>query len=161
MNAVAILQSAIPKGLNTGTRKLPKIASKLSAGCETRFNLTSKDCKNQITIVAQKIIVKALLKVVLDDISFEIYNLQEYMYYLLDNIDRLNKAKKYFDKMKSAKSENKREYFLEYGKMYLITNEQPENVEKIISEYQEAYTIRKEKINKLLNEKKIIKNLKV
>ena len=108
-----------------------------------------------------KIIVKALLKVVLDDISFEIYNLQEYMYYLLDNIDRLNKAKKYFDKMKSAKSENKREYFLEYGKMYLITNEQPENVEKIISEYQEAYTIRKEKINKLLNEKKIIKNLKV
>lgn len=108
-----------------------------------------------------KIIVKALFKVVLDDISFEIYNLQEYMYYLLDNIDRLNKAKKYFDKMKNAKSENKREYFLEYGKMYLITNEQPENVEKIISEYQEAYTIRKEKINKLLNEKKIIKNLKV
>lgn len=108
-----------------------------------------------------RIIVKALLKVVLDDIAFEIYNLEEYMNYLLENIQRLNKAKKYFDKMQNAKSENKREYFFEYGKMYLITNEKPENVETIISEYQSAYSIRKEKINKLLNEKKIIKNLKV
>ena len=59
--AVEILQSQIPRGLKTGTMKFPSSASMLSAEFDTRFNLVSKVCKNQIIIVAQKIIVKAFV----------------------------------------------------------------------------------------------------
>lgn len=107
------------------------------------------------------IIVRALLKVVLDDISFEIYNIQEYMYYLLDNIQRLNKAKKYYNKSLNSKTENKKQYNLEYCKIYLEKSENPDEIDLLIKQYQDAYSARKEKIDKLINEKKIIKNLKV
>ena len=61
INAVDTRQSLIPRGLNTGTRRLPSIASRLSEESATRFSLESKDCKNHIIIVAAKIIVKALV----------------------------------------------------------------------------------------------------
>lgn len=107
-----------------------------------------------------KIIVKALHKVVSDDIDFEIYNIEQYLYYLLENIERLNKAQKYYNKAKSAKNEDKKNYYLDYVKMYLITKETPETIPVLLEEYENAYSIRKEKINKLNNEKKIIKNLR-
>ena len=61
INAVVIRQSLMPRGLNNGTRKFPNIASRLSAVSCTRFSLVSKFCRNQTAIVAQKIIVKALV----------------------------------------------------------------------------------------------------
>ena len=61
INAVEILQSEIPNGLNNGTIEFPSIASKLCAESVTKFNFASKVCKNQIIIVAQKIMVKAFV----------------------------------------------------------------------------------------------------
>lgn len=61
INAVDILQSLMPKGLNIGTMKFPRVARMLSAESVTRFNLVSKFCKNQIMIVAVKIIVNAFV----------------------------------------------------------------------------------------------------
>ena len=107
------------------------------------------------------IIVKALLKVVIDDISYEIFCMQEYIDYLQENIKRLSTAEKYFNKMKNTKSENRSQYFYEYTKMYLEKNEDIKNIPEIKQEFIEAYKLRKEKIDNLYNEIKIIKKLKV
>ena len=59
MNAVEIRQSDIPRGLNIGTNRFPKPASILSAESVTRFKRVSNVCKNQISIVAKKMMVNA------------------------------------------------------------------------------------------------------
>ncbi len=58
--AVDIRQSPNPSGVKTGERAPAIIAKILSFESVTIFRLVSKLCKNQITIVAPKITVKAL-----------------------------------------------------------------------------------------------------
>lgn len=106
-------------------------------------------------------IVKVLLKVVIDDIEYEIYCVETYIKYLEDNLKRFKTINKYYDKMLNAKSESKKEYFLEYTKMYFQNNETIDNFKQIEQEYQEAYKIRKEKIENLYSEIKNIKQLKL
>ncbi len=107
------------------------------------------------------IIVKALIKVVLDDIYYEISCTQDYLNYLQDNIKRHKTLHKYYDKMQNAKSQNKKEYFHEYMKIYFEKGETVENFETIEQEYINAYNLRKSKIDDLYKEIKIIKKLKV
>ena len=107
------------------------------------------------------IIVKTLIKVVIDDISYEIFCTQEYVDSLKENIKRLEKAEKYYEKMKSAKNEKKEKYFYEYTNYFLEQGENIDNFIKIKQEYADAYKKRKEKINNLYDEIKKIKNLKM
>ena len=107
------------------------------------------------------LIVKVLLKVVIDDIAYEISCTGEYVDYLKENIKRLETAEKYYLKMKNAKSKDKQEYFSEYVKMYLEKDESIDNFQTIKEEFEKAFEIRKNKINKLYSEIKIIKKLKV
>ncbi len=107
------------------------------------------------------IIVKALIKVVIDDISYEIYCAQDYLSSLEENIKRLSKAEKYYNKMKQATTNDKKEYFLEYTKMYLTQNETIDNFMKIKKQYTDALKLRNDKINSLYKEIDIIKKLKV
>ena len=93
------------------------------------------------------IIVKTLIKVVIDDINYEIYCTQEYVDSLKENIKRLEKAEKYYEKMKSAKNEKKENYFYEYTKLFLEPGEDINNFIEIKQEYADAYKKRKEKIN--------------
>ena len=106
-------------------------------------------------------IVTALIKVVIDDINYEIFCMQEYVDYLGESIKRISKAEKYFNKMNKSKSENRHQYYYEYTKMFLEKNEKITEVPNIKKEYKEAYNVRKEKINNLHNEIKIIKKLHV
>ena len=106
-------------------------------------------------------IVKTLIKVVIDDVNYEIYCTQEYVDSLFENIKRLEKAEKYYTKMKNAKNENKEQYFFEYTKMYLLQGENINNFMSIKKEYENAYKIRKTKIDNLYDEIKKIKKLKV
>ncbi len=106
-------------------------------------------------------IVKVLIKVVIDDINYEIYCTQEYVNSLSENIKRLEKAEKYYKKMSEAKNESKQQYFYEYTKMYLEKGEDLNNFIEIRKEYQDAYKVRKSKIDNLYNEIKKIKHLKV
>ena len=108
-----------------------------------------------------RIIVKALIKVVLDDIAYEITCVQNYVDYLAENLKRFRTANKYFEKMLESKNDEKREYFKQYTEIYLEKGETIDNFKEIESEYQHAYDIRKEKIDNLYNEMKIIKKLKV
>ena len=106
-------------------------------------------------------IVKVLIKVVLDDIYYEISCAQDYVDYLQENIKRLETVQKYYNKMIKSKTDDKTNYYLEYMKIYLIENETVGNFFTIYDNYKTAYQIRKAKIDNLYNEVKIIKKLKV
>ena len=107
------------------------------------------------------VIVKALIKVVIDDIAYEIYCVEDYIKYLKENIDRLNKVDKYYTKKNNSKSENKKNYYSEYAKMYLSEGEDETNYLEIKQNYIDALETRKKKIDKLQGEIKVIKKLKV
>ena len=106
-------------------------------------------------------IVKGLLKVVLDDVYYEIACSQEYVDYLLENIKRLELIEKYYNKMQKAKTADKKNYFLEYMKIYFKENENVDNFQQTYVDFKNAYELRKSKIDNLYNEAKIIKKLKV
>ena len=107
------------------------------------------------------IIVKTLIKVVIDDINYEIYCTQEYVESLKDAIKRLEKAEKYYQKMKSAKNQKKEQYFYEYTMCYLEKGEDIKNFIDIKKEYEKAYIRRKSMIDTLYDEIKKIKKLKM
>ena len=106
-------------------------------------------------------IVKVLLKVVLDDVYYEIACSQDYVDYLEENLKRFKQIEKYYDKMLKAKTESKKNYYLEYMKLYFQKNETIDNFRTLYQDYKSAYQTRKEKIDTLYNEAKIIKKLKV
>lgn len=106
-------------------------------------------------------IVKVLLKVVIDDIAYEISCTQDYVDYLEENIKRFKQINKYLDKMNSAKKDSQREYFKQYAEMYFEKGETFDNIAEIEQEYINAFNVRKAKVDNLYNEIKIIKKLKV
>lgn len=106
-------------------------------------------------------IVKVLLKVVIDDIEYEISCLFEYVEYLKTEIERLVQIDKYYEKMIAQKRESKQEYFAEGMRVLLRKNETIENYKDVLNEYRNALNERKLKIDKLNDEIKKIKKLKV
>ena len=104
--------------------------------------------------------LKALIKVVIDDISYEIYCTQKYVENLKDELKRFDIVNKYKDKMEKAKRESDREYYLEGMKQLLVGQESLDNYRQIQVEYQEAYDRRKKNIDHLYDEIKVIKKLK-
>lgn len=106
-------------------------------------------------------IVKILLKVVIDDVEYEISCLYEYAEYLKSQIERLEQIDKYYNKMIVQKRKSKQEYFEEGIKILLDKNETIENYKEILDEYKNALNSREQKIDKLNSEIKKIKKLKV
>lgn len=107
------------------------------------------------------LIVKVLIKVVLDDVYYEIACSQDYVDYLSENLKRFEKIEKLYNKYTKAKTEDKKNYFLEYMKLYFTENENVNNFHNVWEDFKSAYEIRKAKIDNLYNEVKIIKKLKV
>lgn len=108
-----------------------------------------------------KVIVKKLIKVVVDDIEYEISNTINYVGYLEKNLDRYRKIEHYIKKMNSSTKENDRIYYEEYIKMLLGHDESIENFEDLYQEFQGAYNLRKNVLTDLYKEIKIVKKLKV
>lgn len=107
------------------------------------------------------IIVRTLFKVVIDDIGYEISLTQSYIDELKGHIKRLEQVKKYKEKMDNVKKEKDKNYYLEGINILLLNDETLENLESIYQEYKQAYETRKQIIDNLYNEIKIIKKLKV
>jgi hypothetical protein len=63
--------------------------------------------------------------------------------------------------MEKAKNEKKKNYYSEGMKMLFTQGETFENYKDVLEEYKEAYKTRKEVIDKLYEEIKIIKKLRV
>ena len=107
------------------------------------------------------LIVKQLIKLVIEDTEYEIYLTQSYLKNLQAELKRLNQVEKYEIAMNKAKNDKNKNYYLEGMKMLLVNNETPENYKSRYEEYQKAYETRKAIIDNLYNEIKIIKKLKV
>lgn len=108
-----------------------------------------------------KKIVKKLILVVLDDIEYEIACTMDYVYYLNQELERYKKLENYINKKNSAKKQNDIIYYEEYINMLLRPDESVENFSSLYQEFKDAYSLRKSKLEKLRQEIKIIKKLKV
>lgn len=105
--------------------------------------------------------LKALFKVVIDDTLYEISCVMEYIDYLNKQISRLEKIEKYDQKSKNSKKEKTQNYYKEGMKLLFENGENFDNYQQILDEYRKAIIIRTDIKDKLYNEIKIIKKLRV
>ncbi len=109
-----------------------------------------------------KKIVKALFRVIADDTEYEITARTDYLNFVKDEIKRLENAEKYFVKYEKAKKDKDKEYYKQGVLMYLKSpNETIDNFHSILEEYKASFIDRKSHIDKLYDELKQIKRLKV
>ena len=106
-----------------------------------------------------KKVVKALLKVVVDDTEYEIAARSDYLEYLKDEIKRITEANKYYEKMTVSKTEAKREYYRQGAEMFLKRDEVVDLIPNQLQELKDSYKVRKEHVDKLFMEAKQIKHL--
>lgn len=106
-------------------------------------------------------IVKALFKVVIDDINYEISGIFNYTKYLDTQIKRLEKINSYNLKKEKTKKEKKKEYFTSCMQLMFEEGENFRNYKYVLEEYRTAYLKRKEIIDNLFDEIKLIKKLRV
>ena len=128
--------------------------------------ISKSDALNQITENAKlgkdnPIIVRALFKVVIDDIEYEISSVLNYLAGLKDELKRFALIEKYAKKMEKSNSQKTKNYYLEGIKILLTNNETLENYKERHEEYKEAYKTRKAIVDNLYHEIKVIKKLKV
>lgn len=108
-----------------------------------------------------KKVLRVLFKVVIDDILYEISCVMGYVNYLKEQIKRLELIDKYREKMDASDKDKTKNYYLEGIKLLLLPDETVENFQTILEEYKDALQVRQERIQKLYDEIKIIKKLKV
>ena len=105
-------------------------------------------------------IVKKLFKVVLDDIYYEIYCTEGYVKQLKSELERFEIISKYETSMNSSTKQKKKDYYLSGINSLLKNGETIENYKTLYDEYKNAYILRKNIIDNLYKEIKIIKKLK-
>ena len=105
--------------------------------------------------------VKALIKVIADDVEYELYNVGLYVDYLKKEIKRLEQIGDYINKMNTTRSETDKAYYYGVIKTTFQPGENLENYEQVLLEYKEAYDTRKQGMADLAVELKTIKKLKV
>ena len=108
-----------------------------------------------------KKIVKTLLKVVIDDIEYEISATIDYVKELKQELNRYKKIKELIDKMNKSKKEKDITYYKQYIDILLQPGETIEEFDSLAQELQEAYDFRKQSLLNLEQEIKNIKRLKV
>lgn len=106
-------------------------------------------------------IVKVLIKVVIDDTEYEISCIMDYLKTLKQEIKRLEIVEKYDKKRALAKTKDKQDYYLS-GMKYLLTGRETlDNYAEILDSYRNTIVSETEHINKLFDEIKTMKKLKV
>lgn len=115
----------------------------------------SKEGKNN------KLVVKKLISVVIDDTEYEISCTMNYIKYLEEQIKRLKDIKQLIEKMNSSKNKTDIDFYKEYIPSFFKNNESFENFDQIYQEYLDAYELKQQTVKKLFDEIKKIKKLKV
>lgn len=108
-----------------------------------------------------KEIVRALIKVILEDVEMEIYRREEYIEYMIKERNRYKLAMKYHDKYEKEKDEETKKYLAGYVEQYLVKNEDINRVPEYLKDVEAAIEKRKELLKKLKEEYKGIKRLRV
>lgn len=124
-------------------------------------NPDNPNSKNHKVGKNNPLIVRKLIKVVIEDTEYEIFLTQSYLSELKSELKRLSQVEKYEIAMNKAKTAKNRAYYLEGMKQLLVNDETPENYKERYLEYQEAFDTRKAIIDNLYNEIKVLKKLKV
>jgi len=106
-------------------------------------------------------ILHALFKVVIDDTYYEISGIMDYIDYLKEQVKRLQTIQKYEEKMLNSQKEKDINYYREGMRLLLSKGEDFNNYKQILSEYEQAVVIREGIKDKLYEEIKIIKKLKI
>ena len=106
-------------------------------------------------------VLKCLFKVIIDDTEYEISQAMDYVEYLKNEISRLKEIDNFHEKMIKQKNDKKKEYYHEGMKILYMAGENDENYKDILNEYKEALEARKGVINKLFQEIKNIKKLRI
>lgn len=106
-------------------------------------------------------IVKVLIKVVIEDTEYEISCILDYIKSIKKDIKRLQKVEYYDQKRQEVKSEDKKTYFLNGMKCLLTGLETVENYQEILNSYRNTLISKEEQIDKLFNEIKTMKKLKI
>ena len=106
-------------------------------------------------------VLKALFKVVIDDTLYEISCVIDYIDFLNEQIERLEKIERWDEKRKKAVKEKDKDYYREGMKMLFKDGEDFDNYQQILDEYREAVILREDIKDKLFKEIKIIKKLRV
>lgn len=122
---------------------------------------TLKTAKNEKIGKVNPKVVKALIKVIIDDTEYELYKLGLYVDYLKSEANRLEKIIEYENKMNKAFNDSDKAYYAAVIKELLVSGETLENYKQVLKEYQIAYEVRKESMIKLGEELKQMKRLKV
>lgn len=106
-------------------------------------------------------ILKKLFKVVIDDILYEISCTMNYTEFLKEQIKRLELIQSYQKKADNSNKQKTKDYYHEGMKVLFIKGEDMNNYEKILNEYKEALNLKQDTINKLYQEIKIVKKLRI
>ena len=106
-------------------------------------------------------IVKALIKVIIDDTEYEISCIMDYLKSLKQDIKRLEEIEKYDKQRLSATTEKNQNYYLEGIKVLLSGRETVENYQEVLNSYRNIVEDKSVQIDKLFSEIKDIKKLKV
>lgn len=106
-------------------------------------------------------VVRALVKIVKEEVEQEIYEKILNVNNLENEIKRYELAKKMYDKYITAKTNDRIEYFKAYTKGYLTRTEEVENTPIYLEDSKKTYDLRKEELEKLKEEFKEIKKLRV
>lgn len=106
-------------------------------------------------------VLKALFKVVIDDIEYEIYCVSKYTDFLQEQIKRLQEIDVYHTKMLKSKKDKDKQYYENGINILLQDSETIQNYTTVLQEYKSAYNLRKEKLDKLNDEINKIKKMKI
>ena len=123
------------------------------------FSSKIKEELSKLNNLSDKKIVKALFKVTLDDVEYEIASRIDYVEYLKEEIKRMQQAFKYYKKMEAAFSKSKKEYYKLYAAGYLRPHEQVELIPQTLNELKKSLKEREEHIEKLHSEVRQIRHL--
>ncbi len=108
-----------------------------------------------------KEIVRALIKVIIEDVEMEIYRREEYIEYMQKEKNRYKLAMKYYSKYEMEKDEETKKYLAGYIEQYLVKNEDPNNVPEYLKDVEYTLEKRKQLLKDLKKEYKQIKRLRV
>lgn len=123
-----------------------------NAPANTKYSRAGKNNKN---------IVRQLLKVVIDDIEFEISTSINYLKELESDLKRYKKVEKYIKKKNNSSNPNKVAYYTQYAECLLQHGESLKNFDTLHQELFNAYKLRKKELDDLYLEIKKVKKLRV
>lgn len=104
--------------------------------------------------------LNALFQVVIDDTNFEIYSTKEYIKSLESEKERLNHIDKYNIKMQKKSSEKGKQFYKNGIDILLSKSETLDNYKQVLIDYENAIEMKKNTLNRLKEEIKILKKLK-